>query len=369
MKVSFLAATIAIVFASVEARPSGNRPPHQPNGGRKYKGGKVAIFGDYGWKGWNVPTAAECAGLPAVGNCDPADLASYPQAVVAQERTAKFFGQVCQEHACNEVVTTGDNFYNVGLENYQHFKVGFIDMYTAKSLHIPWNPAIGNHDIVANTSVQLELNAHKYDSRWYMPSRWYAHDVTVNDVKYHFTVLDSSPFINSYRTNPASPYYTQELINTMNATMLQEQIDFLDKSSGESDADWKFLVMHHPILSTSQNYTGAKDMGGLFKIVEKHKLTVINGHDHVLSHQQGNNTDFFTVGAGSLTAAGDGNNGVYEPYIKYVAANATYADNGLALLSGTKEELVVEYYEYLKGAKTPAYTAIVKQNRHYNITI
>jgi hypothetical protein len=38
----------------------------------------------------------------------------------------------------------------------------------------------------------------------------------------------------------------------------------------------------------------------------------------------GNNTDFFTVGAGSLTAAGDGNNGVLLPYIKYSAANATY---------------------------------------------
>ena len=45
------------------------------------------------------------------------------------------------------------------------------------------------------------------------------------------------------------------------------------------------------------------------------------------------------------------------------------ADNGLALLSGTKEELRVEYFEYLKGAKVPAYTAIVKQNRNYNITI
>lgn len=39
---------------------------------------------------------------------------------------------------------------------------------------------------------------------------------------------------------------------------------------------------------------------------------------------KGNNTDFFTIGAGSLTAAGDGNNGVYLPYIKYIAANATY---------------------------------------------
>jgi hypothetical protein len=107
----------------------------------------------------------------------------------------------------------------------------------------------------------------------------------------------------------------------------------------------------------------------------------------------GNNTDFFTVGAGSLTAAGDGNNGVYLPYIKYTGSNATYgkfstlfirylaqihinlihlcwiADNGMALLSGTKEELTVQYYEYLQGVKKAAYTATVKHNAHYNITI
>jgi hypothetical protein len=39
------------------------------------------------------------------------------------------------------------------------------------------------------------------------------------------------------------------------------------------------------------------------------------------------------------------------------------------LLSGTKEELKVEYFEYLKGAKTAAYTATVKQDRHYDIII
>jgi hypothetical protein len=87
--------------------------------------------------------------------------------------------------------------------------------------------------------------------------------------------------------NTASPYYTQELINTMSPAMLQAQIDYLDKSSAESDADWKFVVMHHPILSTSKNYTKPADMGGLFQIVQKHKLVVLNGHDHVLSHQQG----------------------------------------------------------------------------------
>jgi hypothetical protein len=30
-------------------------------------------------------------------------------------------------------------------------------MYTAKSLKIRWNPALGNHDIVANSSVSVSI--------------------------------------------------------------------------------------------------------------------------------------------------------------------------------------------------------------------
>lgn len=30
-------------------------------------------------------------------------------------------------------------------------------MYTAKSLNIPWNPSLGNHDIVANNSVSVSI--------------------------------------------------------------------------------------------------------------------------------------------------------------------------------------------------------------------
>jgi tartrate-resistant acid phosphatase type 5 len=89
------------------------------------------------------------------------------------------------------------------------------------------------------------------------------------------------------KQNNKSPYYTAELLSTMTPEMLKAQVDFLDKSSAESDADWKFMVMHHPILSTSANYTNPADMGALFQVVQKHKLVVLNGHDHVLSHQQG----------------------------------------------------------------------------------
>lgn len=41
----------------------------------------------------------------------------------------------------------------------------------------------------------------------------------------------------------------------------------------------------------------------------------------------------------------------------------------MALLSGTKDELKVEYFELLNGAKKAAYTATVKHNAKYNITI
>jgi hypothetical protein len=50
MKASFLGATIAIVLATVDARPSGHHHTQHYPGGRKHDGGKIAIFGDYGWK-------------------------------------------------------------------------------------------------------------------------------------------------------------------------------------------------------------------------------------------------------------------------------------------------------------------------------
>lgn len=50
MKLSLLATALAIVLASVEALPAGHRPPHRPDGGKHHHGGKIAIFGDYGWK-------------------------------------------------------------------------------------------------------------------------------------------------------------------------------------------------------------------------------------------------------------------------------------------------------------------------------
>jgi hypothetical protein len=64
-------------------------------------------------RGWKVPTAAECAGKLAVGNCDPADISSYADGVAAQTRTAKFFGEVCELENCREVMTTGGMSHSI----------------------------------------------------------------------------------------------------------------------------------------------------------------------------------------------------------------------------------------------------------------
>ena len=99
-----------------------------------------------------------------------------------------------------------------------------------------------------------------------------------------------------------------------------EQIRFLESVFASSKADWKFLQLHHPYYSASQNET---DLQPLIEIVAKHKGTVLNGHDHCMGHFVGNDTNFVLSGGAGYPQAGDCNNGTaLGPYAKFLGANS-----------------------------------------------
>jgi tartrate-resistant acid phosphatase type 5 len=99
-----------------------------------------------------------------------------------------------------------------------------------------------------------------------------------------------------------------------------EQTAFLESVFSSSDADWKFLQLHHPYYSASQNET---DLQPLIEIAAKHKATVLNGHDHCMGHFYGNNTNFVLSGGAGYPQAGDCNNGTAPgPYAKFLGANS-----------------------------------------------
>ena len=97
------------------------------------------------------------------------------------------------------------------------------------------------------------------------------------------------------------------------------QTNFLANAFAKSNATWKFLQLHHPYASASDNET---DLAPLIEIVEKHHGIVLNGHDHCLGHFFFNNTNFILSGAAGYPQAGDCNNGTAQgPYALYLAAN------------------------------------------------
>ena len=168
---------------------------------------------------------------------------------------------------------------------------------------------------------------------------YYTYDIQGKNWKATFVVVDSDCFIQKYQesTSVYQNPYTEGCHGTT-----QQQVDFLQKSFSASNADWKFLQLHHPYLSSSANYT---ELQPLIDIVEQHQGVVLNGHDHCLGHYYNNKTHFVLSGASGFPEAGDCNNGVkLGPYAEFLGANSQAAANGFVTLDINKHSLNFEYY-------------------------
>jgi tartrate-resistant acid phosphatase type 5 len=168
---------------------------------------------------------------------------------------------------------------------------------------------------------------------------YYSYDIKGKDWKATFVVVDSDCFIDTYQksTSVYQNPYTKACHQTT-----QQQVNFLQKAYSESDADWKFLQLHHGYMSSSTNYT---ELEPLMAIVEQHHGVVFNGHDHCLAHYYHNKTHFILSGAAGYPQAGDCNNGVkMGPYAEFLGANSQSAANGFVTVDINKQKLNFEYY-------------------------
>ena len=69
----------------------------------------------------------------------------------------------------------GDNFYFDGVKNDQDFRFSktFEDVYTDKSLQIPWYVIAGNHDHHRNVSGEIDYT--RLSKRWNFPDYYHSH--------------------------------------------------------------------------------------------------------------------------------------------------------------------------------------------------
>ncbi|KAL1982735.1 hypothetical protein VTN96DRAFT_917 [Rasamsonia emersonii] len=348
-----------LTLASVAGLLSSTEAVEAPKGAEVLT---VGIVGDYGWTGWTPLPVSFCNDvLPQLqkanvtiprevqNDCDPGDRTYITNATALQENTASYIGEVCAQKNCSAFISVGDNFYDSGVDfttgGILRFQEAWVNMYSQGVFeNAPWYQCLGNHDVVKGQSgVDFETKiAPLIDDRWYFGTEklpYYTYDLTGKDWTATFVVVDSDCFIEAYQESTS--VYQNEYTAACHKTT-QVQVDFLQQTFSQSKADWKFLQLHHPYLSSSGNYS---ELWPLISIVEQHKGIVLNGHDHCLAHYYGNNTHFVLSGAAGYPQAGDCNNGVpLGPYAQYLAANAQAAANGFVTLDISKQSLNFEYY-------------------------
>jgi len=232
---------------------------------------------------------------------------------------AKQMGKTASDMNVQFILNTGDNFYYCGVQNItdSQFKTDFEDVFTDKSLNVPWYGVLGNHDYAYSVEPQLKYKSPNND-RWQMPDRNYTKRVLLGGSNYATLVfVDTNPCVATYRgTDPKgwdpcsgtygeckdTPDQTCHFHEHIMAQDCQAQYAWLKSTLDAIDKDdWIIAVGHH-----ESDQVNVEDFTGLF--LERKINLYLNGHTHALKHYQidGNKgIDWVTSGAGCMVHTHD----------------------------------------------------------------
>jgi tartrate-resistant acid phosphatase type 5 len=230
------------------------------------------------------------------------------------------------------VISTGDNFYPVGVKNVQDpqlrdsFEAPFGDPYSKQMM---WYVSAGNHDqwgmdgqlrysVTASPDPATGL---PYSDRWYFPWTNYALELPMGPLRSARCVV-LNPFgkhmdwqlkameaeFDASLKGPglAQPRRTKEGIEAADAAKAAGRtalpVDYAWEGQPEP---WRFVVSHAPMYSGSshgQNAAETPRQRDLIKpFVDRVKThAYFAGHDHILEvHNDGTPTDYFVSGGGA----------------------------------------------------------------------
>lgn len=248
-----------------------------------------------------------------------------------QRDVAFQFGKIAQIEKCKFIITGGDNYHLNGISSAEdpRWKTEFEDIYSSRSLLIPWYASLGNHDYVGNAQAEVEYS--KFSKRWIMPDRYYSHTEKINDTAdVLFVHIDTSPFITDYRNND-SVYHVL-------GQDFHKQLHWIDSVLASSKAIWKIVVGHHPIYSSVGNRGNTKELiDNVLPLLQRYGVRIyICGHEHFLQYLVHDNINFFVCGGGSVSRPvsdredvkfGVGSPGFLSMKLTPVSATGVYFDD------------------------------------------
>lgn len=211
-----------------------------------------------------------------------------------QEHVARHMALEAARTDARFVVSTGDNFYKVGISSVSdpQWESSFYKIYSDPWLQRRWYPVLGNHDYGGKVFEQVK----KSDPQqcWQMRDRWYKVNLKEHDgpdADIFFT--DSVAFTGGEKF-PFSIFGT-----SVNAIDAEAHYVWLEKHLRESEAPMKIVVGHYPIYSIGP-HGGKMKMERLDRLLRRYGVTAyVNGHDHCLYHIQSREMDYICSGGGS----------------------------------------------------------------------
>ena len=245
-----------------------------------------------------VSTLPRAAGSAANGALDFLIVGDWGRNGTSHQReVAAQMGQSAKGLHSPFVISVGDNFYDDGVQSPSdpQWRSSFEDIYTARSLQVPWYVALGNHDYRGVPQAQIDYAT--TSSRWRMPNRYYkvaGGELSASPVDFFF--IDTSPLVHKYRDNVHSV-----IAKNVSSQDVAAQLRWLDDQLGTSTAAWKLVIGHHTIYSGGSGHGDTPEMLTLVDpILRKHGVQAyIHGHDHDLQHIRRGGINYICCGAGS----------------------------------------------------------------------
>jgi acid phosphatase len=128
-----------------------------------------------------------------------------------------------------------------------------------------------------------------------MPGRYFSFTERLGDgSEVLFVVLDTSPFISSYRGSKVH----------IDGQDTPAQLRWLDATLDASRARWKIVIGHHPlVLAAARDSYDPRDLAApVMPILRRHGVRhYLNGHVHTLEYAATDGLSGWTTGAGSKT--------------------------------------------------------------------
>lgn len=240
-----------------------------------------------------------------------------------QKDVAASMAKVAELEPISFILLLGDNFYSSGVDSVrdEQWRTKFEDVYTGKSLDVPFYAILGNHDYRKNPQAQVDYTAHS--RRWKMPEKYYTFTERIDSTTTaQFFMLNTTPLTGAH--------YEQNGYE-------EQMLEWFEQQLQKSTATWKIVAGHHPVYSNGRHGDTHELLTRVKPLLEKYGVHLyLCGHDHSLQLIKPVKGVHYIVSGGGGKSTG----------VKW-KENTTFAatQRGFVKIRLSQSDIVTEFYD------------------------